>query len=346
MEPIVIVGAGPAGLSLHEKLCESGIKSLIIERKKSVGEYGNRVINLDTFKLFGSPEEIISYKIDEVVFSSPSGEKLRAKKERGYVINKRDLELCLLDRISEPNIVYGKAVIKLNKKKKKLLTSDGTIFSYSILVGCDGVHSTVRSSVTDEQIKTINCYAEEYDGQEPTTVFVEPDLAKGFYGWIMPLSDKRIEIGIGSVNRGVSQKELFHILKKKHGLDKYSRSLKITGGTLPVDFLKREVYSDIVLIGDASGGEPAMGGSLHKTVDEVNLLFNILSEKKNLEEYDILWNGFFLEEFKTQRKLRNAIDSATEKDIDKVFKKLHKKRLPDKGLVTTIFKEIALNLEK
>lgn len=346
---VVIIGGGVAGLSLSKFLENEGIDFLLIEKRCEIGKYGNRVISKEAFKKLDIPKNIVLYNIKKLVFYSPSLVNLsyNSNKERGYVVNLKDIENFLYEKIeSKEKILLGKKVVEVDFKKRKLVFNGNTIKYNYIVVAC-GVDKEFFNKHGINLPPFAFCYAIELENfEEDTCVIFDNIVAKNFYGWIMPLKEG-IEIGFGTSKYIKDLKsELFKM--KLFQKFKNEKIKKVNAGLIPIDVdISNFNSQNYLLIGDAIGGEPIFGGSIHKAYEDAKLAGEILIENfgdsmKNIcKKYYFNWKKYFLEEIEKQKNIRNFLDALTNEKLDELFRKMKNINLPKaKGLINELFRKM------
>ncbi|KAF4452829.1 hypothetical protein F53441_4383 [Fusarium austroafricanum] len=165
---VVIVGASVAGLSLANMLQANGINYVVLEAYPIVAPqvgasigmlpHGNRI--LDQLGLYGKVMEIAP-PVKVFNFRNMTGSTLAQHQEMDQrLIERHGYPMVFLDRQMLIKILYDniedKSKILTNKRVVQVklidsgfeaITSDRTSITGDILVGADGVHSTVRSEM-------------------------------------------------------------------------------------------------------------------------------------------------------------------------------------------------------
>ncbi|AFR96795.1 kynurenine 3-monooxygenase [Cryptococcus neoformans C23] len=162
---VLILGGGLAGTCFALALSKSGIRSTIFELRSDPGDIGgalmlapNALRVLD--KLVGIYEEIkdCGFNFEKINFYSEDGMKLggfaQGDQDRwGYkairikrpILHKKLLEACAAsDRIDFKYGMIWKSIDE-NETGVTIHFEDGTRASGDILIGCDGIHSRLRS---------------------------------------------------------------------------------------------------------------------------------------------------------------------------------------------------------
>ena len=330
---VIIVGAGIAGLFAAREL-EKDFNVAVFEKKASVGSYGNRIVNSEVFKKLKVSMDCMVNPIDSITFISPSGICMDAgRRNRGYVIDKRMVEKEIYEQLQNTKVFLNYTVRSLNLKKNEVKTGNGHS-KFKFLLAADGAQSPIRSRISKETPVLIKCYYEVFKrGDEKTTCVISNTHTPGFYGWSIDMGDT-VEIGMGSFENPTNYFKSFlksffpakrDVIKKRFGL-------------LARSAIKKSVYGNCIFIGDSSGGEPLMGSSIHKAIDEAKLASEVILNENPPESYEELWKGRFSKEFEFESIVRKKLDRMKDEDIDLFFRK--KRKLKSEGLVTGLFKDL------
>lgn len=354
---VVIVGAGISGLYLSRLLERKGISYVTLEKRTALGTYGNRIISTETFDKLEITDKETIMPIKEMNFYSPNESKLTVKSNyvRGYVTNLSTLEFAVYNSIkNKSNIKLGYNVIDFDLDKKIVKTPKGD-FNYKIIIFATGlIGLKFRNKLNTSSPKEIFCFAIELSAEDKITTIIDNDLAKGFYGWIIPLGKGKMEVGIGADditirNREEIEKRLFslaYVSKFKN-----RRKQRFIAGFIPTSMIDKKCGNDWVIIGDASGGEPMLGGSIHKCIDEARIVADLIEKYRKYElstfkYYDVLWEEAFGSDLKSQERVRFLLDSSQNSDFNLVFKQLQNIPIEGKGLINDVFRNIIMHLEQ
>jgi len=355
---VVIIGAGVAGLYLSKLLEERNIDFVTLDKRSSLGTYGPRVINLDTLEKLKLPKDLLIKPIRKINFYSPNGKTLSKQGEevRGYVVNLKSIEDFLLSSITKKErIQLGKNVVDFDLKEKTIKLIDGSQLCFKVLVFATGVLGVkFRDKLQISHPRNVFCYSVEVKAEDEITTIIDNEFAPGFYGWIIPLQPGQIEVGFGAEELNIRDKaeiqqrlfSLAHLGKYKH-----RKIIKENGGFIPTGMINRKANSDWIIIGDASGGEPMLGGSIHKCIDEATIAQEVIIdflEKKSstLISYEPKWESLLGEDYKNQKKIRDILDHSENKELNKVFQELQGKELSGKGLINDLFRNIIVELKR
>ena len=355
---VAIIGAGIAGLYLSKLLEKQSINHIIFEQNGSVGKYGNRIINSDVFKKLDLTENEIIRSIKEIVFYSPSELNLynENNNNRGYVTNIGLIEERICNSINNKNSIRLKNHVNhIDFEKGIVKTNEMEVETKIIIIASGILQNSFLSPLNIKTPKMVFCFTNEIVGEDIITTILDNNLAHGFYGWIIPLQENVIEVGFGtdkiSEIKNTDLKERLFSLPYIKKFKKTKNILKIGGGFIPISMTDRFCGKNWILIGDASGGEPMMGGSIHKAIDEAEIASKVIKmylrgETNSLEIFSILWNEKFGKAMKKQEIMRDFLNNKNNNEIDNVFQRLKNKKIEGDGLINPLFMNIMIGFIK
>lgn len=164
---IVIGGAGIAGLALAGQLADSGAEVVLLERAAGPREQGYMIDffgpGYDVAERMGLLPRLreLGYDVDEVGYVDERGRKRArisyagfARTVRGRLLSlmRPDLEAALREH-SRVRVRYGNGIagVETGDGGASVTLTDGSTMDCDVLVGADGIHSTVRELVFGPQ---------------------------------------------------------------------------------------------------------------------------------------------------------------------------------------------------
>lgn len=194
-EPVVaVVGGGIGGLTTAIALCEHGVEATVFERVSALREVGAAVaLAANATRLlarFGLGDQLRATSVEptELIYRHwRDGKRLcshpvaRANAYRDrfgapfYGLHRAELQRILVTKWGAGRIRLGHMVTGLREARDKLVVelADGGEFAADIVIGADGLHSTVRAWVTAEQ-SPVYTGTSGFRGLVPSTAV--PDL--------------------------------------------------------------------------------------------------------------------------------------------------------------------------
>jgi geranylgeranyl reductase family protein len=313
---VLIVGCGPAGSGAAYNAAKAGLKTIIIDKKKTIGspiECGE-CIDPSLLKTYGIslPPSIINAKQDGTVFTINNKILIdnHSKVWKSVTIDRQKLDKYFAYNASRAGatILAGfeaiggdieegkinKVFVKTNNKTlmfepKVVVAADGTFSTIAKLqnrpkLGKSDIGMTVSYEMTNINLKFKNRIQMFFD-----------DICKFGYGYVIPKSKDSANVGIGMIGVEKHPWEHLQYLLDTHPIVKpqikNSGIIEIKKGETPILGQKLQLVNENVLyVGDAAAqnlshvGEGAIpshicGKIAGKTVD------NYINNNINLKQY-------------------------------------------------------------
>ena len=275
---VVIVGAGPAGVSAAKAAALTGAKTLLLEKHPTVmaNKPCGEAVSQETLKTAGVEPKpsIVLHKAYALVFA-PNMRYVKIDRV-GFSINKSlfiqeiaaqaaeaGAEIHVREEALEVKPSNGAMMVKTNKEA----------YETKVVIGADGYNSTVARSLgieeKSEPIPTLQYIMAGCNLEYPDAVrfYLGNEIAPKGYAWIFPRSEKLAEVGIGV--RGAPAKpyldKFVKMFEKELGR---AQVIDYRGAPVPVGGMLSEVVFDgAMLIGDAAGTViPLTGAGIHSSV--------------------------------------------------------------------------------
>jgi len=360
----IIIGGGPCGLIAARDIARQGAEVCVIEKSAEIGypvkcsglfsKSGLKQLDVDVSDSF------ICSTIRGGRFHSPGGEEFLAysKQDRAVVVERK-----MFDKELAKDAVRAGAEIKLKTTALDIKRNGGVnvkinemgeekTISSKLLIGADGAGSQVarwtgiareNKFVSGVQVEVVAADIED----DVAEVYFGKNVAPGFYGWILPKGEV-YEVGVGSTGGSTkTPRELLNQFMTNHPVASKkidSKSLlEFNSGAIPVGGPRETVSENIMLVGDAAGqtkastgGGVITGGICARIAASAAITAieeNNFSQEFLLNSYDRKWRSELEQEFMAHMFLKNIIDSASDYEIDSLFKMLKRENVPE--LMTT-----------
>jgi digeranylgeranylglycerophospholipid reductase len=343
---ILIVGAGPAGLSAAEKAARLGANVLVIEKSTEIGfpvhtSGGSWIKDMKELEV---PEKYYN-PIRNVIFSSPNQEaEFSLTNTEACVLRIRPFYQFLASRAASQGAQISLAttaklaqetknriVVKANKSKKTLTINAGTVIDSS------GVSAVIGRSIgLSEKWNRVGIGA-EYEAwvekiDPSTSIFlIGKNAAPSGYAWIFPLDENKARIGVG-ILKPDSKFNPLDLLKRllRKNVD-YIQSLgrivpiELHMGSTPADGpVPRSSLGRILLTGDAAGQvSPHVGEGIRfamkfgKMAGEAAYSISLENDLTKSKEYDKKWKKICESKFKLALKFQKRLSTLSDASWDK-----------------------------
>ncbi len=318
MADVHIIGAGPSGSVAAINAIAAGHDVLISEEHAAPGIPQNcsglfSIEGLETLRKYADYNPFIINRIkganihlNDVVFS------VRRKKPVAYVCNRSSLDNAIAEKAEKEG-----AKVAYNERVKD-------DFKSSNIIGADGANSIVAEKFDFPRINRFVATLQkvvDYRKQETNTVeiFLSSKIP-GFFGWVIPHNEEKAEIGVG-VELPNNVRDAWSYMLKNTGITAENPS----GSIIPVETRKRAGKEmcgrNILLVGDAAGQTKATTGG--------GVLFGAwcaeIAGRDAVKPrwYDLEWRARFGHEFALHRKIRDYLNSMSDKQLGELGKKLN-----------------------
>lgn len=280
---VIIVGAGPGGLTCAKILAQNGVKCLVVEQKASIGQkvcaggitWSGLIQNV--------PEDLI-----EKAFSNQTIKT----RFQNFSIQARNPIIATIDRkilgqfMVENAIDAGAKVLTSNRVAaienhhlyiKNRKTGEVSKFTFDYLVGADGSSSIVRRYLG---LKTVNAgigihYQVAADVEKMEWHLDSRYFGNG-YGWIFPHKNT-VSIGAYADKNVMKSSALKNNLLKWSNVNGYDLSASQTrAGVINFDYQGHQ-FGNIFLIGDAAGlASPLTGEGIYPAIISAETIAGII----------------------------------------------------------------------
>lgn len=293
---VAVVGAGPAGSVAAREIAAAGLRVVVVEEHPQVGRpvHCAGLVTARTLEAAGvSEKDLVLNQIRGAIVHTPAGNQVAVggDKTHALVIDRPLLDQRLAERAQEAGatLMLERRVTGVERTDRgmRLEMARGrarSVLEASLVVGADGARSLVaRCTGTAAPEESIVATGGEISGGALTSdmveVFVHPDLAPGWFGWLIPVGDGVARVGTGSAVGGASPRRLLDGLMDRHAHLRSARYLRLQGGVIPVAPVRQVASPGVMLVGDAAGQvKPTSGGGIYTSILAGKLCARVAAE--------------------------------------------------------------------
>lgn len=342
MNNMVIVGAGPVGLSLALRLKQEGWKPVVIEEHSAVGKPVNC-----TGLISRSGAEELGLKLEECEVNRVRGAKIYAPDNSMLEVRRHDFVAHVIDREAFDRGFYDAAVkagvdVRLGTRLLDIRNETvfvehggrGELIKAQLAIGADGAVSKMRSLMgmhvpADRLMRTYQIVARGSFDREFVSLYFGGS-AKNFFGWIVPESHELARIGIGTTSG--SAKEVFDSFIAERGIQ--AETVSQSSSLIPIgEPLKNPATESMLLVGDAAFQTKATtGGGIITGLNAVNVAAELISanikKRVPLKNYGKML-GTLNRELALHWKIRSYMNSLGDEQMNRLFAKMKKAGIED-----------------
>ncbi len=295
---VLVVGGGLAGLACARGLATSGIRTVLVDQKRALGEriHTTGIFVRRTLEDFALPGDCLGPAVRDVVLYSPSRRRL-ALSSRHDEFRVGDMS-ALYQRLRDQAAAAGAEVRSGHRLVAARALAGGVELDLEeggrrrriragFVVGADGARSPVAAQLGLDRNRVFLIGAEDVlpsalgAGDPPVMhCFVDPDLAPGYLAWVV---DDGHQAHVGVAGDPARFRPLAALAEFRAGLAGLiplagGPRVERRGGRIPVGGLLRRIASErALLVGDAAGAvSPLTAGGLDPCLRQSRLAVDVI----------------------------------------------------------------------
>jgi geranylgeranyl reductase len=272
LDPIVVIGGGPAGATAADDLARRGHRVVLLDRAGRIKPCGG-AIPPEAMRAFAIPEEVLVARARSARMIAPSGKTVDMPIENGFVgmVDRQHFDEWLRQRAARNGAERRTGTfLRIERDPDGTAAvvyrtgSDGPEHRQraSVVIGADGARSEVARQCVKgaDHVRYVFAYHEIVQSPAPSEAFdptrcevwYQGRISPDFYGWVFPHGDST-SVGSGSAQKGFSLRQSVARLRESAGLAG-QLTIRREGAPIPLRPMRRwDNGRDVVLAGDAAG---------------------------------------------------------------------------------------------
>ena len=351
MNDIIIIGAGPCGSHVAQRLSHLGYRVVVVEKNVHPGDDTccTAILSEECLRTFPLDNSLILRQASSAKFLSPSGKCLRLCREGpvAAILDRPRLDMSLAKQAQEAGADYlfqsratgilskSDAVeVKIDSRHKK------TVLKAKAVVIATGFGSTLPRKLGLGEIKqfVLGAQAEvDINEVDEVEVYFDQSLAPGGFAWLVPTTDDKGLAGL--LTQRQADFYLENLLNTLSGQGKIASSeVPRSYGIVPLRPLPKTYTDRVLVVGEAAGQvKPTTGGGIYYGLLCADIAAEVLHQAflagnfsaTFLSAYQKKWRARLNRELTIDYWARTLFAKLSNNHIDYLFRTASKKGIPE-----------------
>jgi digeranylgeranylglycerophospholipid reductase len=350
-----IVGAGPIGSYLANKLTLLGHKVIVLEKKQAAGQSicCTGIISKECHDLLSIDNHITMRQANSAKFFTSSGRFIRLwrNEEVAYITDRASLDQALSNKAQGTGADYNFStqVTSIEFETNRLLikaTSHNIkkVFESETAIIATGYGSDLTKNLGLGKIKdfAIGAQAEvKVNNIDEIEVYFDQRSTPGSFAWLVPTRENKGLAGLMTRHHPEFYlNQLLLKLKTQGKID--STEVDCNYAVIPLRPLPKTYTNRILVVGDAAGQiKPTTGGGIYYGIICANIAANVLHQalksgnlsSSRLSTYQKQWQSKLSRELTFDYWAKRLWTKLSNSHIEYLFSIVQKKHIPE--LITT-----------
>lgn len=338
MHDVVIAGAGVAGNYVAYRIAALGYSTAVLEEHEKVGEpvQCSGIIGAECFQRFPIFHGTLLREVTSARLFSPSQKEMRLERgtTQAYIVDRAafDRELAHKAQMQGAKYLLGHKVVDVavGDGGVTFTTKDQGAFRARAAVIATGCASDLPSRLGMGRIREIIMGAQvetPMSGLGELEVYLDQDLAPGFFAWLVPTSQEKALVGLLARRNSARHLRGLVAMLMQQGKIGPPQATPSYGG-IPLHPLRRTHAPRVLVVGDAAGQvKPTTGGGIYYGLLCADIAADVLAQALTTNDYSPrLFSGYqqrwqerLGRELRIDRFARQVYERLTNRQIEAVF---------------------------
>jgi geranylgeranyl reductase family protein len=339
---VAVIGGGPAGSQVANKLAGMGYEVVVVEQKDSLGGpvCCTGIISQECVSSFAIDKSLILKRVNSARIFSPSGRQLSLYRTepQACIVDRAAFNTALASRAQDKGVeyVFNSPVRRMevgdDRMRIEVARHGGGLSLFEARAGviATGFGSKLVEGLGLGRVGDFVKGAQadvEVMGVDEVEVYLGHERAPAFFAWLVPTSPGRALIGLLSRrNPGLYLRRLMSSLLAQGKIA--SAEAELSYGGIPLKPLTRTYGDRLMVVGSAAGQvKPTTGGGIYYGLLCADMAADSLHQAlkrdalsaKNLANYQREWKKKLGRELKVSYWARRFYELLSDRQIDNIF---------------------------
>jgi len=351
LNDIIVIGAGPAGSRIAQRLSQLGYGVVVVEKNLSSGDdiCCTGILSQECLSAFSLDNGLVLRQASSAKFLAPSGEHLRFCRQSpvAAIVDRARLNVHLAGmaeasgaryhfgaKASDISIQPDGVEVRINgQSEERVLKAKAAIIA-------TGFGSALPARLGLGEIKQFVLGAQAQvaiNGIDEVEVYFDQKLTPGGFAWLVPTIDKRGLAGLLTRSQADSSLEnLLEVLSSQGKIT--SNQAAPSYDVVPLKPLARTYADRVLVVGEAAGQvKPTTGGGVYYGLLCADIAAGVLQRSFETDDfsadalaaYEEKWRARLNRELTIGYWARTLLAKLSNRKIDRLFRLAGKKGLPE-----------------